>query len=95
MAVSYVDGQSPDVVVVYEPFTILWDTNYGTSHGSAWNYDAHVVLIFAGAGVRPGRYSGPVAMTDVAPTLAVLLGIAPPASAVGHPVGAVLALDGS
>jgi hypothetical protein len=52
-----------------------------TTHGSPYEYDTHVPLIFYGEGVRSGRYQRRVSMTDVAPTLARLLGInAPPQS---------------
>ena len=46
-------------------------------HGQPSEDDAHVALIIAGAGVRPGRYSRRVQVADIAPTLARLLGVPP------------------
>ena len=47
------------------------------SHGSVYDYDTHVPLIFYGAGVRPGRIAGFVRTVDLAPTLAALAGVVP------------------
>ena len=47
------------------------------SHGSPRDYDSHVPLIFYGAGVKPGRYTGFVRTVDLAPTLAAIAGAKP------------------
>jgi len=47
------------------------------THGSPHDYDAHVPLIFAGAGVQPGRYTEFARVVDIAPTLAQLLSVLP------------------
>ncbi|MDB4883645.1 MAG: hypothetical protein JWL95_2411 [Gemmatimonadetes bacterium] len=47
------------------------------SHGSVYDYDSRVPLIFSGAGVRPGRVADFVRTVDLAPTLAALAGVAP------------------
>jgi arylsulfatase A-like enzyme len=43
-----------------------------------------VPLAFFGLSFRPGQYRQTVEVVDLAPTLASLLGINPPASAVGR-----------
>lgn len=49
-------------------------------HGSPYDYDRRVPLVFFGAGVRQGRSAEPARTTDLAPTLARLAGIpVPPA----------------
>ena len=53
-----------------------WGGNVA-SHGSSYGYDSHVPLIFAGAGIRAGRYTEFVRTVDIAPTLAELAGITP------------------
>lgn len=53
-------------------------------HGSPYDYDRRVPLIFFGAGVRAGRSAAPARTIDLAPTLARLAGIAPPAGLDGH-----------
>ena len=56
----------------------------GTTHGSPWTYDTHVPLLWLGAGVAPGTYAEPVAVTDLAPTLSALLGVDPPNGSQGR-----------
>jgi arylsulfatase A-like enzyme len=56
----------------------------GTTHGTPYNYDAHIPLILMGHRVRPGEYSDAVALNDLAPTLATLLGLEIPAGSVGR-----------
>jgi predicted AlkP superfamily pyrophosphatase or phosphodiesterase len=53
-----------------------WGGNIA-SHGSPYNYDSHVPLIFYGAGIRPGRRADAVQTVSLAPTLAELLGTPP------------------
>ena len=47
----------------------------GTGHGSPYDYDAHVPLMFMGPGIRPGTYSGDTGPEDIAPALGILLGL--------------------
>jgi arylsulfatase A-like enzyme len=53
-----------------------WGGNVA-SHGSPYDYDSHVPLIFAGAGVTPGARAPFARTVDIAPTLAELLGVKP------------------
>jgi arylsulfatase A-like enzyme len=50
------------------------DADHGTPHA----YDVAVPIVLYGAGVKAGRYPGPAAPEDIAPTLAALLGLAIP-----------------
>jgi predicted AlkP superfamily pyrophosphatase or phosphodiesterase len=50
----------------------------GTSHGTPYDYDRDVPIVFWGPGVEPGRDERPAATVDVAPTLAELLGVPAP-----------------
>jgi arylsulfatase A-like enzyme len=45
------------------------------THGSPWDHDAWVPLIFWGAPFAPGRYDERVRVVDLAPTLAQVLGV--------------------
>ena len=45
------------------------------SHGSAYDHDSHVPLIFYGAGVKPGRHSEFVRTVDIGPTIGDLVGV--------------------
>ncbi len=56
-------------------------------HGSPWNYDTHVPLLFHGAPfIKQGVFNVRVTQQDVVPTLATLLGTAPPATTIGRPL---------
>ena len=63
-------------------------------HGGLEPEVARVPLVLAGPGVRPGVRAEARA-EDVAPTLAVLAGLAPPAACEGEPVWAALAVEGA
>ena len=56
----------------------------GTTHGTPYNYDAHIPLILMGPRIRPGEYSDHVALNDLAPTLATLVGVEIPAGSSGR-----------
>lgn len=58
----------------------------GSTHGSSNIYDTHVPLIFYGQGILKGATIKRTEITDVAPTIAVLLGIAFPNGSTGEPV---------
>ena len=54
------------------------------THGSPHDYDAHVPVVFYGAGIAPGKYTEFVRVVDMAPTLAHLLGVRPLETLDGH-----------
>jgi arylsulfatase A-like enzyme len=47
------------------------------SHGSPYDIDSHVPIVFYGAGVMPGKFDQFVLTVDIAPTLAKILGVKP------------------
>ena len=79
---SYHGDRSGDVEVVLEPHWIR--DNSGAEHGSPYDDDSHVPLIVMGPGVRAGTYQEPVALNDLAPTLAHLLGVPAPSASAGR-----------
>lgn len=82
----YLNSYSPYgpwyVFAIPRPFVIGWPT--GTDHSLPYSYDAHVPLAFFGVSFKPGQYRQSVETADLAPTIASLLGINPPASTVGR-----------
>ncbi len=64
-----------ELVITLTPLSI-WQGNIAT-HGSPYDFDSNVPLIFSGAGVRPGLHAEFVRTVDLAPTLAALAGIKP------------------
>lgn len=70
------------VMGIARPFSIA--SLNGTDHSLPYNYDTHVPLAFFGVMFRPGQYRENVETIDLAPTLASVLGINPPAAATGR-----------
>ena len=64
-----------ELVITLTPYS-TWGGNVA-SHGSPRDYDSHVPLIFAGAGIKRGVHTQFVRTVDLAPTLAELLGVKP------------------
>ncbi len=56
----------------------------GTTHGSPFFYDSHVPVLFLGASVKPGKYYKAIAVNDIAPTLAAILGVEAPSGSQGR-----------
>ncbi len=78
-------ARSGDIYIVQEPYWFLFDKGpIKVMHGSPWRYDTHVPLVLSGPGIQPLRVHRPVHPVDVAPTIAALLGMSPPASAQGE-----------
>jgi len=55
-----------------------WDSwTTGANHGTPWQLDVEVPIVFWGGGIRPGTFDRPVRVVDIAPTVAGLLHVAP------------------
>jgi predicted AlkP superfamily pyrophosphatase or phosphodiesterase len=89
VARSFYPQRGPDVIVIIKPYFLFGKS--GTSHGSPYNYDSHVPLLFWGGGVRAGMYTERVGISDVAPTLAAVLQVETPSGSVGHILNEVAA----
>ena len=87
-------SRSGDIYVVQAPYWFNFDRGpVKAMHGSPWNYDTHVPVVFAGGSIPASLVHRPIQPTDIAPTLAALLGMTPPASAAGNPLPEVLRAD--
>ncbi len=85
----YFAGRSGDVYVhVAENW---YAGGHAAGHGSAHAYNTHVPLLLFGRGIKPGKHNTPAAPTDIAPTLARLLGIPKPTKSTGRVLHEVLA----
>ncbi len=78
--------RSGDVLLVYEPGWISSSWPTGTTHGSGFTYDTHVPILFAGWGIKKGSTVQKYHITDIAPTLSMLLNIKLPSGATGSPI---------
>jgi predicted AlkP superfamily pyrophosphatase or phosphodiesterase len=75
-------SRSGDVMVIPEEFYIY--SASGTTHGTPFNYDSHVPVIFMAPGIRPGHYYQKIAVNDIAPTLCAIAGVEEPSGSVGR-----------
>lgn len=91
---SFYAERSGDVLLVTKPY-YFWgsygEKDSGSTHGSPYEYDTHVPMIFMGNGIRPGTYRNNVDITDIAPTLAEVLGVASPVGNEGRKLHEILA----
>ncbi len=81
--------RSGDLVFGFLPNYISYPEK-GSTHGTGFNYDTHAPLLFYGKGIRKGSSFNKTYITDIAPTIAALLGIANPNGTTGEVIVEVL-----
>jgi hypothetical protein len=69
-------GVGAELMVALKPMYSLGSAR-SAEHGQPSDDDTHVPLLFWGAGIRAGTYTQRVSVTDIAPTVARLLGVQP------------------
>jgi predicted AlkP superfamily pyrophosphatase or phosphodiesterase len=79
---GYHPERSADLFPVAERYWVFGAERAG--HGSPYDYDAHVPVIFWGSAVKAGRYERRIAVNEIAPTLAALVGVKPPRHSTGR-----------
>ena len=88
---SYYPGRSGDFyVVLKKDITPIADTSHGfvATHGSPWDYDRRVPVLFWRPGFRGATITAPADTTDIMPTLAALIELPiAPSSVDGHCLG--------
>lgn len=72
------------LVVTLTPYSYWGRAGGSAEHGSPYDYDAHVPMIFYGAPFKPGKYAERVRVVDMAPTLAHVAGVTPLETIDGH-----------
>jgi len=87
---SFNSRRSGDVFFVLMPYAVPSSSATGTTHGSPWNYDAQVPLIFWGNAFKPGFYPTKCEPIDLAATLAARLGLTQPSGTQGTPLDVAL-----
>ncbi len=87
-SVGFFGQRSGDLFVLQEPYYLFEAT--GTSHGTPYDYDNHVPVIFLGPGIKPGKYSTRIAVNDIAPTLAEILKVEQPSGSIGRILSEIL-----
>lgn len=83
---GFARGRSGDIWVIARP---NWLPAYyekgGTTHGSPYVYDTHAPFLVAGNGINASNRYESLSITDIAPTIAVYLGLPIPSGATGKP----------
>ncbi len=85
--------RSGDIVLTFLPGYVQstisgmsLDKLKGTTHGSGYNYDSHVPLLWMGQGIPQGVSVREVKVTDIAPSLAMILNLQLPSGSSGKPL---------
>lgn len=91
---SFNPEHSGQVLMMTKRGVVPGDPNpgYTTTHGSPWDYDRRVPMLFWRKGLAGFEQPDPVETVDIAPTLASLIGLAEPS---GTWDGRCLDIDGS
>jgi predicted AlkP superfamily pyrophosphatase or phosphodiesterase len=77
-AASHDDARSGDLLVLLKPYVtpiINGSVGYVATHGSPWDYDRRVPILFWSPGMRGFEQPNPVETVDILPTLASLIGL--------------------
>jgi arylsulfatase A-like enzyme len=72
---AFYEPRSPHLTVLLKRDVNLTANVGGTGHGSVYEFDRHVPVVFMGPAIVAGRYGNPSGPEDIAPTLGRLLGI--------------------
>lgn len=70
---AFYQPRSPHLNVLLKPGIYVNAAAGGTGHGSAYDDDRHVPVVFMGRDIKRGRYGEPSAPEDIAPTIAHIL----------------------
>ncbi|WP_419317310.1 alkaline phosphatase family protein [Caulobacter sp. ErkDOM-E] len=85
-------GRSGDIAVAFKPDLVpaTAGATYVSTHGSPWDYDRRVPIIFWWKDGAPRERVLPLDTVDIAPTIAAVTGVKPPADIDGRcrPLGA-------
>ncbi len=86
---GYHARRSGDVVINLYPQWLDYSKT-GTTHGSPYTYDTHVPLLWYGWKIKSGSTAEYIAITDIAPTLAIFLNTSFPNGNTGKPISALV-----
>jgi predicted AlkP superfamily pyrophosphatase or phosphodiesterase len=79
---SYDPDRSGDIIVAFKQYATLGlprsEGDNVAGHGSPWDYDRRVPILFWRTGIGPERRPEPIETVDIAPTLAAMAGVPTP-----------------
>ncbi len=82
--------RSGEIFLTLNPGYVEGSYIKGTSHGTHYNYDTHVPLIFYGPNLKYREVYERVDIIDIAPTISILMNVAFPNACTGNPIVNVL-----
>lgn len=85
LQMGYNHKASGDILMILEPGWLTGGAT-GTSHGTGYTYDTNVPILFYGWNVPAGESARYATITDIAPTLSMMLDIKLPNGATGQPI---------
>ncbi|MGY6521061.1 MAG: alkaline phosphatase PafA [Mongoliitalea sp.] len=85
LQMGYNHKASGDLLLILEP-AWLSSSWKGTTHGTGYTYDTHVPIAFMGWNIPAGSSTRYASITDIAPTLSMLLNIRLPNGSDGNPI---------
>ncbi len=86
---GFLPGRSGDLSIKWAPGWLEYGST-GTTHGSFFNYDTHVPMLWYGWKTPIGTLTEYRRITDIAPTLSFILNIPLPNAATGQPIPELL-----
>jgi arylsulfatase A-like enzyme len=89
----FVNSYNPEVSgdILYEMYSgWMVERKFGTTHASSYNNDSHVPLIWYGKNINKGETSLPVKITQIVPTISMLLNIPLPNVSNKNPIVALI-----
>ena len=95
---GYFPGRSGQVFFVPREGDIITERDplYAFMHGSPWDYDARIPILFHGAPfVKPGAFAEPAAQQDIAPTIGTIVGAPVLATYTGRPLASAINNNGN
>ncbi|WP_421738417.1 alkaline phosphatase family protein [Caulobacter sp.] len=83
---SVYPGRTGDILVAFKPNLVpaTAGPTYVSTHGSPWDYDRRVPVLFWWKGSAPRERVLPLDTVDIAPTIAAVTGVKPPADVDGR-----------
>ena len=92
---GYDNKRSGEIIFIMEPGYLVKEiesanSHRGTSHGSSFNYDTHVPLLWYGNQIAPIDVFTPYKIIDIAPTLTHLLKLQRSGAMTGNPILEIL-----
>ncbi|MEI6900873.1 MAG: alkaline phosphatase family protein [Bacteroidota bacterium] len=94
MGMRVQNGFSPklsgDLMLILEPGWFEGDSRAVATHGTGYSYDTNAPLFWFGGGIKTGEDWNRHDITDIAPTISMLLHIPYPSACIGNPMTTIL-----